>query len=287
MFPFLCLTYEYYNKLYFFSTKTLKKLHKLAKKNFQGLCNHVTSQKRYDNSMVFFLDKSMILERKNNFKSALPELLSKIKDMSAYKKLKTGTEQKAFIKSILSEDALVQLNTNSQGTPTPKNTREILLHFFGMNENWKLGRNLLGGLMVHSPEYPTYFIPAYTQAKATGDAKELKKGEGPRGLITGGLEGVAVGALVSGEMLKPKEMIPYIILGAALQFFSSKFFPWIAEKLGKMQYDKANAKQELQKKSLNLTENTVENPLRQSMPAPKFNGKPSPYRNISGVSLKI
>lgn len=143
------------------------------------------------------------------------------------------------LKSIFTQDVVDFVKKNKLApVETKKTFNDLLFNFFGMNEHWSFGRNLLGGFMVHCPEYPTYFIPAYTQAKSTGDAKDLKKGEGPRGLITGGLEGIAVGALVSGEFLKPREMGPYIILGAALQLFSSTVFPWLGEKMGRQIYNK-------------------------------------------------
>lgn len=148
-------------------------------------------------------------------------------------------EKTDLITNIFSQDALDAIKAENLVTiPKNKSIKEIVFHFFGMSDNWKLGRNVIGGLMVHSPEYPTYFMPAYTQSKATGDATELKKGEGARGLITGGLEGVAVGALVSGEFIKPQEMVPYIILGAGLQLFSSTVFPWLGEKCGSYIYNK-------------------------------------------------
>jgi len=123
------------------------------------------------------------------------------------------------------------------GLAENKSLKEMIFHFFGMDDNWPVWRNLLGGLMVHSPEYPTYFIPAFTQAKAAGEAKDLKKGEGVRGLLTGALEGIAVGALVSGKKLKFGEMGPYILMGAGLQYFSSKVFPWLGEKMGRQIYN--------------------------------------------------
>ncbi|HNW26376.1 MAG TPA: hypothetical protein PLG15_01615 [Candidatus Gastranaerophilaceae bacterium] len=141
-------------------------------------------------------------------------------------------------------------------TEQTKNLKRIFFEFFGMRENWKWKRNILGLLMVHAPEYPTYLIPAYTQAKATGNAKELKKGEGLRGFLTGMLEGLAVGALVSGEKLKIKEMIPFIVLGAGLQFFSSQFFPWAAEKVGKHIYLK-NRKKSISKQITNISNNKI------------------------------
>lgn len=144
----------------------------------------------------------------------------------------------ALSKKLPSDSLLDSENGKDFKLPKNKNIKEVFFHFFGMDENWSLLRNCLGLLMVHCPEYPTYFIPAFTQAKQTGDAKEMKKGEGIRGIITGGLEGIAVGALVSGKKIRPKEMIPYIFLGAGLQLISSLVFPWLGEKIGKYLYNK-------------------------------------------------
>lgn len=111
------------------------------------------------------------------------------------------------------------------------------MEFFGMKKNWLCKRNLLGAFLVMIPEIPAYFIPAFSQARATGDASEIKKGEGPRGLITGGLEGVAVSAIVAGEKLTVGHIYPFVILGAGLQFVSSKVFPIVGEKFGKVIYN--------------------------------------------------
>jgi len=182
-------------------------------------------------------------------------------------------EQMKLIKHSLSQDALEVIKIHKLANiETTKTSKEIFYNFFGMNDSWPLGRNLLGGFMVHCPEYPTYFIPAYTQAKSTGDASDLKKGEGPRGLITGGLEGIAVGALVSGRFLKPKEMVPYIILGAGLQLFSCKVFPWLGEKVGQYQYNK--------KLLLN-----AQNPTKQNDAPPKELSKP--IQKANAVSPKF
>lgn len=133
---------------------------------------------------------------------------------------------------------------------------------------WPMWRNIIGASLVILPEVPTYFIPAFNQAKATGNAKELKKGEGPRGLITGGLEGVAVGAITSGREIDPRKLVPFIILGAAMQFVSSKVFPIVGENLGKIIY-KHHLKQgkvilkcentQLNKADVNLTKQTTLN----------------------------
>lgn len=177
-------------------------------------------------------------------------------------------------KELLSSDALEAAAKRKWINITPtKNWKEIVYNFFGMNKCWNWKRNVGGIFMVHCPEYPTYFIPSYTQAKATGDATELKKGEGPRGLITGGLEGIAVGALVSGEILKPGEMIPYVVLGAGLQLFSSKFFPWLGEKVGRYVYNKRmadNAQYIMQKKETFKEKEQMINQVFSSNPTQKL-----------------
>lgn len=214
---------------------------------------------------------------KNFFNAKTPEEL-----WEASIPIKTSTEMH---KPIFTEDAQDYIPKsaieNMDKAKTHTKAMKIIYNFFGMNRDWKLGRNLLGGFLVHSPEYPTYFIPAYTQTKATGDADDLKKGEGPRGLLTGALEGVAVGALVSGKTLKPGEMIPYMLLGAGLQFLSSKFFPWLAEKVGKRVYNKRLhmfGQNPVQK--INEAENTVK------PPTPKFSGMYNYGFNPKG-NLKI
>lgn len=202
-------------------------------------------------------------------------------------KVLSKNEQKVVKNSTFSEDVKENFISNKKnGFEHSKNIKEICFHFFGMNDNWPIWRNLLGGLMVHAPEYPTYFIPAYTQAKATGNADDLKKGEGPRGLITGGLEGLAVGALVSGRFLKAKEMLPYVLLGMGLQFFSSKVFPWIGEKAGCYAY-----RNNLQQKFENLIPglDNIQQPEQevtlQNIAINKYSQKPySPY---SAGNLKI
>lgn len=181
-----------------------------AAENLAILMDHTKSKKEIEDAAINF---------NSLFKNQTPERRAALKQKTC------------------SDPILDSANGKDFKLPESKNAKDIIFHFFGMDENWPIWRSLLGGFLVHSPEYPTYFIPAFTQAKATGDAKELKKGEGPRGLITGGLEGVAVGALVSGKNIwNPREMLPYIVLGAALQLFSSKVFPWIGEKTGRLVY---------------------------------------------------
>ncbi len=102
----------------------------------------------------------------------------------------------------------------------------------------RLVRNIIGAFLVTLPELPTYFIPAYTQAKATGDAKDIKKSEGARGLLTGALEGLAVGAILGNDELGFKHAAPFVLFGAAMQLISSKVFPIVGEKLGVLMYNK-------------------------------------------------
>lgn len=194
-------------------------------------------------------------------------------------------------KELLSSDALEAAAKHKLINITPtKNWKEIVYNFFGMNKCWNWKRNIGGIFMVHCPEYPTYFIPSYMQAKATGDATELKKGEGPRGLITGGLEGIAVGALVSGEILKPGEMIPYVILGAGLQLFSSKFFPWLGEKVGRYVYKKNmadNARALAQKNEVFKDKEKLIGQVFSSNPAQKISVPNTQYNRPLSGNLKI
>lgn len=105
------------------------------------------------------------------------------------------------------------------------------------NKVWSLGKNTFAACLVILPEIPAYFIPSFNQAKATGDAKAIKNGEGARGLITGGLEGLAVGSITATKTLGPAHLIPFILFGAGLQFISSKVFPIVGEKIGKIVYN--------------------------------------------------
>lgn len=178
-------------------------------------------------------------ELRKLFEDNLPKVMEMFNN--GIKKLDIQDELKGLYKELFPSENSASvyaeyLKKTANIDPDKFDAKKVIFNFFGMNKTWPIWRNLAGGLMVHSPEYPTYFIPAYTQAKASGEAKDLKKGEGPRGLITGGLEGVAVGALVSGRHLHWKQMGPYILLGAGLQYFSSKFFPWLGEKMGREIY---------------------------------------------------
>lgn len=226
--------------------------------------------------------------RAEEAKKFVNDLLDSSKTAEDIKQLVGKLKNKPELrKAILSEDAINDLPMDKVSQiKESKSAKEIIFHFFGMNDNWKLGRNLAGGFMVHAPEYPTYFIPAFTQAKATGDASDMKKGEGPRGIITGMLEGVAVGALVSGGKIKGREMVPYIVLGAALQLFSSKVFPWLGEKMGRQIY--------LRRQAVDKPDLVVQNPVKEpaqplqkpdkpEMPA--FKGR-NLYNNYS-TGLKI
>lgn len=171
-------------------------------------------------------------------------LYDKLAGSSAFKAL-SANEQIIAIKSAFGDT--VKESLEKTGILTPKKGfvdgfKHIFYNFLAMDESWTRKRNILGALMVDLPEWPAYFIPSFTQAKTTGDAKDLKKGEGIRGLLTGGLEGLAVGALISGKDLKRKELIPCIAFGAGLQFISSKVFPIIGEKMGSFIYHKNLAK---------------------------------------------
>lgn len=180
-----------------------------------------------------------------------------------------------LMRDIFSQDALeVIKNDKMYDVKTTKNLKEVFFNFFGMNKNWKWGRNIGGMFMVHCPEYPTYFIPSYSQSKDTGEASHVKKGEIPRGLITGGLEGIAVGALVSGEILRPKEMIPYVFLGAGLQMISCTLFPWLGEKCGKYLYNKKMNKQGLSNSKPEMQATTT--------PVTHVGGKDDAKTNFSG-----
>lgn len=179
---------------------------------------------------------------------------------------------------VFSSDFIDLANKEGVVDKEHKNAKEIFFEFFGMNKFWNTWRNVGGLLMVHCPEWPTYFIPAFTQAKASGTAHDMKKGEIPRGLITGALEGLAVGALVSGEKLKPREMGPYVILGAGLQLFSCLFFPWVGEKVGKSVYKKHLKEGTLPpaKTAACNSELTKDPPPAQDVLKPATSEKPSP-----------
>ena len=232
--------------------------------------------------------KAARLKNDNIFYKLMNDLLNGATPKIKAEALKELLNNPRFFNRTFTDDAKDAMKVHKGGESSSKNLKEIFFNFFGMNENWSLGRNILGGLMVHCPEWPTYFIPAYTQAKATGDASELKKGEGPRGLITGGLEGIAVGALVSGRILKPKEMVPYIILGAALQLFSSKLFPWLGEKIGRIEYDKMHPKP-LGKKEANpvMPANFAAKPLQKPIANPPAFKSKSLYNTNHSNRMKV
>lgn len=239
-----------------------------------------------------FPSRAIRKQNVENIKEIANKALESLNKIPEFVKL--STEEKKVVKnSLFSEDINQQFSrAKKEGFDEHKSIKEMVFHFFGMNENWSIGRCLLGGFLVHSPEYPTYFIPAFTQATATGDAKELKKGEGPRGLITGAMEGIAVGALVSGgEMKLGREMVPYIIMGAGLQFFSSKVFPWLGEKAGRLVYDTRRNKifkdftnhEDIEKFNTKAVakfkgnDAMTEKPKQDEMKAPAFSGIYKPF----------
>lgn len=110
--------------------------------------------------------------------------------------------------------------------------------FFSIPKDASLKRAAIGAFLVYLPEIPAYFIPSFTQSKNTGCAKDLKHGEGVRGLLTGCLEGLAVGAIALKEKLSVKRVVPFMLLGAGLQFMSSLVMPRLGEKLGTFAYNK-------------------------------------------------
>lgn len=256
----------------------------------------------------FFANKSR-LENNKILDQISVELLNCVNDSTIYKNL-CKEDQKVLKKRVFSDDLKNIYIKKELGGFEPSKTRgEIFYNFFGMNKNWKTGRNILGLVMVHCPEYPTYFIPTYSQTSQTGNPGHVKKGEKIRGLLTGGLEGLAVGALVSGEKLKGREMVPYIALGAGLQLLSSLLFPWLGEIVGKRVYKNRVASGKIvpgasfQKKfdqsiGVNEVQKTppdipvkLDNPLKpvnpdNPHPPPTFSGR-IPYNNIYSCRLKI
>lgn len=189
-----------------------------------------------------FLDKATREKNTKNIEKTTISLYNKLVELPEYKNL-SKEEQKNVLGNVFNDEAQKVLE-KSNLCKLEKSAKDIIFDSFGMHENWKLGRNALGCFLVNLPEYPTYFIPAFTQSKTTGDAKDLKKGEGPRGMITGLLDGIAVGALVSGEKIKfGKEMIPFAILGMTIQMVSGTVFPWLGEKAGQCIYRKNLQKQ--------------------------------------------
>lgn len=201
-----------------------------------------------------------------------------LKELDFFKKLNLDGQSRCikhlfgdFGKDLLAEQKVYK----------PKFKISDLAHnYFGIDETCSVGRKILSFILVQLPEFPTYFIPAFTQSKNTGDAKDLKKGEGPRGLITGGLEGLAVGTIVSGHKINVvKELIPYICIGSGLQFLSSVIFPRLGENLGSLLY-----KKKLTEPDLNTTKNIPNKPT-QNLVTKKLQ---TPYANAqNNSSLKV
>lgn len=161
--------------------------------------------------------------------------------------------------------------------------------FFSVPEKTSLKRAAIGAFLVYLPEIPAYFIPSFTQAKNTGGAKDLKRGEGVRGLITGGLEGLAVGAIALKEKLSPRTVVPFMLLGAALQFASSLVMPRLGEKLGQFAYNKRKYKEKLEE-IIDIPFTGDQNqPTQLTTPnsnQPQFKGA-MPYGAFNRGSLKI
>lgn len=162
--------------------------------------------------------------------------------------------------------------------------KETVCDFLSLDDKGTVIRNVLGAILVMLPEIPTYFIPAYSEAKATGDAKNIKEGEGPRGLLTGALEGLAVGAINSKrEPLKVGKLFPYVLLGAGIQFISSKVFPVVGENFGRSIYKKNHPISK-------PCEKTIQNPIELTTCTPvsqdRFKGA-SMYATVKPGNLKI
>jgi len=197
------------------------------------------------------IDKQKLAE---SIKSATDVMYKTLSESKFFKSL-NNEEKYKVIKGTFSDNGQDNLQKNNHFNPMSK-IGDLWKNYFGMDESWSFGRNALAFMLVQLPEVPAYFIPAYTQAKNAGDAKALKKGEGYRGLMSGALEGLAVGAIVSGKNMKfGKEMIPYVCIGASMQFLSSKIFPWVGEKFGSLQYVKKASKAAL---NANMTSQQLE-----------------------------
>lgn len=155
------------------------------------------------------------------------------------------------IKALFKDDVLEEIGKKGladlkEQKSLSEGAKKVVGKFFSIDENWSWKRNLFGAFLVYCPEIPAYFIPSYTQAKNTGCAKDLKHGEGVRGLVTGGLEGLAVGAIVSGKDMTARKIAPYFVLGAAIQFMSSLILPKVGEKVGTFVYNKRKYAEKLE-----------------------------------------
>lgn len=160
--------------------------------------------------------------------------------------------------------------------------------FFSIPEDASIKRAAIGAFLVYLPEIPAYFIPSFTQAKNTGCAKDLKQGEGIRGLVTGGLEGLAVGAIALKGNLTTKRVVPFVLLGSVLQFMSSLIMPRIGEKAGTFVYNKrvyANKINEVVEIPFGSdpTQTQLTTPNNNS---PQFKGR-LPYSKFPSCNLKI
>ena len=98
-------------------------------------------------------------------------------------------------------------------------------------------RNAIAAALTFAPNIPSYVIPAYSQASKTGDAENIEKLEGIRGVLTGGLDGAAIGALTARKNgLTAQRIGIFIGIGALLDYISSTILPPLGERLGKKVY---------------------------------------------------
>ncbi|OGI19919.1 MAG: hypothetical protein A2287_10060 [Candidatus Melainabacteria bacterium RIFOXYA12_FULL_32_12] len=97
--------------------------------------------------------------------------------------------------------------------------------------------NAVAAALTFAPNIPAYLMPSYFQASKAGNAENIEKSEGLRGIITGGLDGAVIGALTARKKaLTPKRISIFIGIGALLDYISSRILPPLGEKLGKKVY---------------------------------------------------
>jgi len=118
---------------------------------------------------------------------------------------------------------------------------------FGIDPTKNLTRNAVATILVMAPNIPTYFIPSYSEAVKTGSAKNVKKNEGLRGILTGGMDGAAAGALTAiGQKITFKRIAVFTALGMVIDWVASKVLSNMGKSVGITIYRK-NRKNELQK----------------------------------------
>lgn len=124
--------------------------------------------------------------------------------------------------------------------------RSTLHEAYGIAEKTPLRKNAIAATICYLPCIPNYMIPAYSQTVETGSAKGVKKREGLRGILTGALDGAAIGAITArGMKLTFKRVAVFAAVMACADYISSKFLPILGEKLGKMVYNMKQKKNKL------------------------------------------